>query len=293
MNRNERHPKPRSRCASGAEPDRSRRWAVRGLVLGATVCLATLGAMSQERGGEAPPPPPPDTAAAPTLEETRLTMGKWIETQQIISKERNEWQQGKEILVSRIDLVKKEVTSLEEKIQQAQSSVEESNKKRDELLAENDQLKAAGTQLAEAVTHMEVEVRRLFKTLPEPLQAKLEPLYQRIPEDPTKTRVSTAERFQNVLGVLNEVNKANNEITISYEVHNLADGRPSEVKAIYVGLAQAYYVSAQGEGGIGRPTENGWKWEPSQQVARNVLMALEIVEGKQTPAFVPLPVKLK
>ena len=169
----------------------------------------------------------------------------------------------------------------------------ESDKKRNELLAENDQLKAAGAQLTEAVTAMEAEVRRLFKRLPEPIQTKLQPLYQRIPEDPTKTRVSAAERFQNVLGILNELNKANNEITVSYEVHNLADGKPSEVKAIYVGLAQAYYVSARGEAGIGRPTADGWKWEPSQAVARDVLTALEILQGKHTPAFVPLPVKLQ
>ena len=51
----------------------------------------------------------PPQAAKPTLEETRLTLSKWIETQQIISKERNDWQQGKEILQSRIELVGKEV----------------------------------------------------------------------------------------------------------------------------------------------------------------------------------------
>jgi hypothetical protein len=49
-------------------------------------------------------------------------MGKWIETQQILSKERNEWQQGKEILLGRLELVKKEVASLEEKIAEAQSA---------------------------------------------------------------------------------------------------------------------------------------------------------------------------
>lgn len=233
-------------------------------------------------------------AAAPaaTLEETRLTMGKWIETQQIISKERKDWQQGKDILVSRLDLVKKEVSTLEEKIKQAESSVAEATKKRDDLLAENELLKAADKQLKEAVTGMEGGVRRLYKSLPEPIQAKLQPLYQRIPEDPGKTRVSAAERFQNVLGILNELNKANNELTVSYEVRDLADGRPSEVKAIYVGLAQAYYVSARGEAGVGRPTEDGWKWEPSRSIANDVLMALEILQGKHSPAFVPLPVKL-
>ena len=232
-------------------------------------------------------------SAPPTLEETRLTMDKWLETQQIISKERKDWQQGKEILLSRLELVKKEVATLDEKNKQAESSVTEANKKRSELLAENDQLTAAGAQLTGAVAGMEREIRQMFKQLPEPVQTKLQPLYQRIPEDPSKTRVAAAERYQNILGILNELNKTNNEITVSYEVHNLADGRPSEVKAIYVGLAQAYYVSARGEAGIGRPTADGWKWEPSKSVARDVLMALEILEGKQSPAFVPLPVILK
>jgi hypothetical protein len=233
------------------------------------------------------------TPAGPTLEETRLKMGKWIETQQIISKERNEWQQGKEILQGRVEVVKKEVATLEQKNEQAASGVEEARKKRDELLAESEQLKTVGAQLAEAVARMEGEIRRLYPSLPVPIQTRLQPLYQRMPEDATKTRVTAAERFQNVVGILNEVNKANNEISVSYEVHDLAEGKPSEVQALYIGLAQAYYVSAGGEAGIGRPTPEGWKWEPSKSIAGDVQAALEILQGKQTPAFVPLPVKLR
>ncbi len=259
------------------------------LLLTSAICLLSSGVLSAEMStGDVD-----KISAPPTLEETRLTMDKWLETQQIISKERKDWQQGKEILICRLELVKKEIATLEEKTKQAESSVTEANKKRNELLAENDQLTAAGAQLTVAVAGMEGEIRQMFKQLPEPIQTKLQPLYQRMPEDPSKTRVAAAERFQNVLGILNELNKTNNEITVSYEVHNLADGRPSEVKAIYVGLAQAYYVSARGEAGIGRPTADGWKWEPSKAVARDVLMALEILEGKQSPAFVPLPVILK
>ena len=258
-------------------------------LLTSAICLLSSGAISAgTSAGDAD-----KISAPPTLEETRMKMDKWLETQQIISKERKDWQQGKEILLGRLEVVKKEIATLEEKNKQAESSVTEANKKRSELLAENDQLTAAGAQLTGAVAGMEGEIRQMFKQLPEPIQTKLQPLYQRIPEDPSKTRVAAAERFQNVLGILNELNKTNNEITVSYEVHNLADGRPSEVKAIYVGLAQAYYVSARGEAGIGRPTADGWKWEPSKAVARDVLTALEILEGKQSPAFVPLPVTLK
>jgi len=233
-------------------------------------------------------------AKAPqSLAETRLTMDKWIETQQIISKEQKEWQQGREILLGRVELVKNEIATITEKIAQAQTSVADANKKRDALNAENDQLKAVGAQLTEAVTAMEVELRKLWKSLPEPVQARLEPLHQRIPDDPTATRVSVTERFQNVLGILNEINKANSEITVNYEVHQLADGRPAEVQAIYIGLAQTWYVSGSSETGIGRPTADGWQWEPSKAIAADALKALEILQGKQSPAFVPLPVQLK
>jgi hypothetical protein len=231
--------------------------------------------------------------AASDLENTRIVLEKWIDTQRIISKERKDWQQGKEILAGRLDLAQKEVATIEEKTRQTQASVAEVNKKRSELLTENNQLKAAGEQLAQAVARLEKQIHHLFPQLPQPIKEKLQPLYQRVPEDPNKTRASVAERFQNVLGILNELNKANNEITISYEVHALADGKPSEVKAFYVGLAQAYYVSARGEAGVGHPTPDGWQWEPSKSSARDILIALDILQGKQSPAFVPLPMKMQ
>jgi hypothetical protein len=143
------------------------------------------------------------------------------------------------------------------------------------------------------VTGLEEQVRKLFKTIPEPLRLKLEPLRQRIPEDPATTKISVAERFQNVLGFLNEINAANSDVTVSYEVHNLADGKPAEVKVLYLGLAQAYYVSSGGEAGIGRASPEGWTWEPSKSIGPEVLQALEIRDGKQSPAFVPLPVHLQ
>lgn len=236
---------------------------------------------------------PAAQAARPSLEETRLTLTKWIETQQIISKERNDWQQGKEILQSRIELVGKEVGILKERITQSEAAVVESNKKRDQLIAENDLLKASTAQLSNAVTAMEEQVRKLAKLMPDPVGARLVPLLQRIPVDPSNTRVSTAERFQNVLGVLNELNKVNSEISVTYEIRTLADGSSSEVQVLYVGLAQAYYISPRGEAGIGRPTDDGWRWEPAPATSESILTALEIIQGKQTPSFVPLPIKIK
>ena len=234
-----------------------------------------------------------EPAAAPKIEETRLTLSKWIETQQIISKERNDWQQGKEILQGRIDLVGKEVSQLKDRIAQSETAVVESQKKRDDLAAQNAQLKEVGAQLATTVTQMEAQVQKLAKLAPEGVATKLLPLLQRIPSDASATRVSVAERFQNVLGILNELNKANSEISIAYEIRQLADGSSSEVQVIYVGLAQAYYLSPRGEAGIGKPTDNGWVWRPANDQAGAIFTALEIIQGKHPPEFVGLPISIQ
>jgi hypothetical protein len=264
---------------------------MRWLVVSALVialCFASLGAMPAQRDA-----PPANESPKPSLGETRLVMEKWIETQQILSKERNDWQQGKEILTGRLDLMRKEIGLLREKTKETEKALTDSNSKREGLLSQEDDLKATSSQLTKVVSEMEVEVRRLWKSIPEWVQTKLQPLHQRIPDDPDNTRASLAERFQNVLGILTELNKTSTELNVIYEVRNLGDGKPTEVRTLYVGLTQAYYVSAQGEAGIGRPTPEGWQWEPSKTIASDVTTALEIIQGKHTPAFVPLPVKLQ
>src|SRR5262245_27753006 len=113
--------------------DRRRRRPRRGPALATLLLVAAAGAAVsaampalQDGSGASGAAP-----GAPSLEETRMTMEKWIQTQQTISKERKEWQQGKDILLGRLELVKQEVLSLEKKIGDADASAKEAAKKRD------------------------------------------------------------------------------------------------------------------------------------------------------------------
>lgn len=237
--------------------------------------------------------PPASTSPAPSLEETRLVMGKWIETQQVIAKERNDWSQGKGVLEDRIALVAGEVATLEERVSQQTASLAGALARKAEVVAENERLKALQSRLADSIAGMEVQVRTILKQLPDPVQSRLQPLVARMPFDGAKATTSAAERFQNVLGILNEVNRSNGEIAVQYEVRTLADGSKAEVQAVYVGLAQGYFVSPKGEAGIGRPSADGWIWSPAPASANDILTTLEILQGKHTPAFVPLPVNMQ
>ena len=161
------------------------------LRLGATVVLA-IGipcvALAPAQDGATPVQNPvqsrevvPESNSEPTLAESRLTMGKWIETQQLIGRERNEWSQGKEILKGRVELIGKEVASLQEKIGSSESSVAESGKTFAGLVEQREELKAASAQLVASVTLMEAEVKKIAPMIPDPVRAKLAPLFARLP----------------------------------------------------------------------------------------------------------------
>lgn len=235
--------------------------------------------------------PPKQDAADP--DAARATISKWIATQQIILKESKEWQQGKEILQSRIELLEQEIASLEGKLAQAREGTREADRKEGELAGEGRVLGQRATRLATQVTDLEGTIRMIHGSLPPPVQERVAPLFQRIPEDPAATKASVGERYQNVLGILNEINKSNGEIMLVNEIRALSDGTPSEVQSIYVGLGQAYYLSASGEAGVGRPAVSGWEWTPANELAANIQQVVEILQNKGSPKFVPLPVEIR
>jgi len=234
-----------------------------------------------------------DAPAAPTPESTRGLVARWVEAQELISRERREWQQSKGMLQSRIEVLRQELAALDEKVSQAHEGGRDIQRSKADLTKESESLKTVAARLTEWVGDLESRVRTLHSRLPGPAQEKVKPLYERIPADPSRTRVSLAERCQNVVGILNEINKLNGEITLTTEVRTLSGGKPAEVQVVYVGLAQAYFVSAGGEAGVGAPTDNGWQWRAADDLAPSIAQVVEVLQNKATPHFVPLPVKVQ
>ncbi len=232
-------------------------------------------------------------AAAEVEGDARATVARWVESQQLIARERREWQDGKQLLESRIALLDQEIATLTRQLEELGQSDSATAAERGQAVVAESAVRGSETALRQSVVELEGEITRLESRLPGPLREKVAPLYARMPDDPQKTQVSLAERFQNVLGILNEVSKFDTEITMVSEVRTLSDGKPSEVRTIYLGLGQAYYLSAGGEAGIGVPVEDGWQWTPADELAPQVLAAVEILQNKSKPQFVPLPVSIR
>jgi DNA anti-recombination protein RmuC len=235
-----------------------------------------------------------EPVARENINDVRAALEKWVETRRVISKEKQDWALGREMLNERIKLVQRDIESLREKTNQAQKSINEADEKRAELVEENEKLKSAAKTFSGIMTKLETRTAVLIKRLPDPIRERIKPLSQRLPENPNETKLSLAQRFQNVIGILNEVNKFNREITMTSEVLTLANGSAAEVTSLYIGLGQSYYTGANGTAaGVGRPSENGWNWQPANEAADRIADAVAILKDEKVAGFVPLPIKVE
>ena len=232
---------------------------------------------------------------APIIEATRETLTKWVETKQLISKEKSEWASGKDILEDRVRLAQAETTTVRDKLKEISTAVAEAQKKRDELAAQNDKLKATAEKSKAMVIAAEKKLRPLLPQLPEPLREKLKPIIARFPEDSEKSNASLAERLQNVFGILDQASAFNSTVASVKELRTFPDGTRAEVTTVYLGLSQAYYTNREGTlAGIGHPGPDGWVLKPDNANGKKILLAVHILEGKEKGAtFIDLPVKIQ
>jgi FtsZ-binding cell division protein ZapB len=222
--------------------------------------------------------------------ELRDALSKWVDTKRLISQEQQEWRVGRELLTERQVLVQREIDSLRERTAQARADSTEADKKADELKAQNAELLAATAGLGATIAQLEGRVKALLARSPAPIVERVKPLSQRIPANPANTKLALSERFQNIIGILNEMNKFGREVTVVSEVRELPDKSSAEVSVLYLGLAQAYYCNVKsGLAGIGRPAPDGWKWEARNDCAQAIADALAVYRNERPADYIALP----
>jgi hypothetical protein len=218
---------------------------------------------------------------------------KWVEARRLITQEQQDWRLGRELLQDRIEVVKREVASLREKTARATSDMGDADKKLAELQQQREELKTGTAGLAGQIPQIERRLQALLVSLPAPVQERVRPLSQSIPRDAADTKLSMSERFQNLVGILNEVNKVSREIAVASEVRDLPDGTRAEVTVMYLGVAQAVYGNLSGGlAGIGVPGTNGWTWTPSNQLAQAVADAVAVYRNERPAGYTLLPLAI-
>jgi len=238
--------------------------------------------------------PAQQEASGQIVETTRTAIEKWVEARSVLGKEKRDWLIGRDLVQARLQLVQREIEGVRSRIAEAEKNTTEADQKREELVAENQRLADAAKGLQESIGTLEERTRKLLLRLPEPLREKVKSVSQRLPEPGVATKLALSERYLTVVGVLNEVNKFQREVTVTSEVRALGDGTTAEVTAIYLGISQGYYATNNGKAaGMGTATATGWEWTPANQEAPRILQMIAILKSEQPAAFVPVPLRLQ
>lgn len=229
-----------------------------------------------------------------TLTQTRSTLEQWVQTKQLISKTRNDWQSDKESIEQTIALYERELKSVEDQMLKVSTNNTQVTKEMAEATTlqkvSNETLEVSRTFAAD----FEARVKKLVPQLPSPLQDILKPLLARLPADPANTKMLAAERVQVLVGVLGELDKFNNAVNLFNEKRKNPKGEEVAVQTIYIGLGAAYFVNEAGDfAGSGSFGDNGWEWSVKPEIAPTVLEVVKIYRSERTARFVTLPATVR
>jgi gas vesicle protein len=250
----------------------------------AVAVVALLGASATARGAE-------------RIDDFRVKMEKWVETRQILSQEKSDWEAEHAMLEATRDLLRDQRAALKEEIAALETSITEADQERVDLLLARGEYRRSIAAMKEWQAELEQRVLGLVPMLPEPLQDKLEPLIVQIPNDPEAGRVSLGKRLVNVLGVLLQAEKFDGTATLTGETRAIraGDEQKVQVRTLYWGLGQAVYVDSQGRAaGLGRPGPEGWVFSEAPGLADDAKLLIDIYEGNvDTIRFVDVPVQIQ
>lgn len=234
-------------------------------------------------------------AADPTvLEATRSTLAKWVETRQLISRTRADWQADKQVLEQTVGMFEGELASLTAQSGAVATNSVEVARQRAETETAKAELEAGLALTSRTLAPLEARLRRLTPVLPPPLLKTVQSLVDRLPEELNADAVPPLKRLQTVITLMNEVEKFNSMVTLSPELRQDPAGGEIKVQVLYLGLAQAWFVDESGDfAGTGVPQAAGWVWTPRKDLGPRIKGVIAMYEEKQPAEFVALPVEIQ
>jgi hypothetical protein len=229
-----------------------------------------------------------------SLSEQRTVLEKWVQTRQLIAKTKADWQADKELLDQSVALFERELKQVEEQMSKLSTNSAQVDKERlqAEALKKTSEEALAGAR--EFATSFEAQVKALVPRLPQPLQDILTPLLNRLPADPANTKMPATERIQVLVGILNELDKFNNGVSLFSEKRKNSKGEEVAVETVYVGLGAAYFVNEANDfAGTGTAGPTGWEWTTQSDLAHSIREVIRIYRNERSARFIPLPAAIR
>ncbi|TMO67797.1 DUF3450 family protein [Pseudoalteromonas aurantia] len=228
-------------------------------------------------------------------------MQQWLDLESQRGKLESTWQTNKQFLKNQISLLSEEKKSLQALLLNAKNAQNEVDEKRLALTEKQVQYERNQNLVENELSKGENFITRVLPMLPPPLQSELQIKSEKLKQN----TINLSERLEIYLGLYKSVDEFNSRIALNTSNMTVSiKGKETEVlvSQIYLGLSQAWYLSADGSAyGFGRTEQSGWQWYhgeavssvlPSMNLPEQIKKIRGILEKPTTAEFVSLPLSL-
>ena len=198
------------------------------------------------------------------------------------------WREQQPVLEQQLDLLEREREELSSFLEETETAQDEVEERRLELLERQSVLEQQQASLERQLESAMLQLQSLRRQLPPPIAADWD---EQLPQLRAEF-LTTSERLQVLLEMLGDLDDFNRRVSLHEETMTLADGEEHLVSEVYLGVAQGWYVTANGGyAGIGRPGPDGWQWQSSDE-PEAIERVIAILERRRNVELAALPVEL-
>ncbi|MBK1830492.1 DUF3450 family protein [Verrucomicrobiaceae bacterium R5-34] len=219
----------------------------------------------------------------------RELIRQWVQTERLLSEEKNDWQVEKQRMQDLLDLYQKELKLLNEEIEKAGSSAGLVDSRKSKLESELKEFRDAQRLMADTMARLLPRIKSIIQRLPAPLQDELAADIDFLTS--AEAMGKPRDVLKSMLSVLSGAGQFNRTITLGEETRTLQSGQKMTVDVLYLGLARAYFATTSGEtAGIGQPGKEGWVWQDQADLADDIRQAIAVYRKDKQPQLIKLPV---
>jgi len=223
----------------------------------------------------------------PVEEASKEAIRQWVETEKLLSSEKEGWNEEKAHVSELLVLYAKELTLLNEELA-AVPSIEMDDEKKEGLEKQAKKADQARLQLKAFLLTQKPRVLALVGNFPEPLQ-------DQINESVTSLKgidadASARDLLMPMLSILDAGNSFNAGVYRTSQKVSIGE-EDWQAEVMYLGLGQSYFWIGE-KAGVGYPSVEGWKWERNDTIIEEVKKAMSVFDKKTQPQLIKLPLKV-
>ncbi|GAA61237.1 hypothetical protein P20652_3114 [Pseudoalteromonas sp. BSi20652] len=224
---------------------------------------------------------------ADTVSELEQLVNKWLQIENQNSELNTHWLDQKNSMEQTLTLLNAEQQQLSQLNQRRQENTSELTQKREQLVTKQAELEKDQQQLNEQLAGISQQLLSLQVQLPPPLLTSWKNA-----GDLANPQLNTTDKLQTALKMLEFLLEFQQRISIHEMAIKHPDGQDIWVKQLYLGAAQAWFVSEDlSYVGIGFASDLGWQWKFDASInAEQVALGIAVQQKKRAADWVTLPI---